>query len=92
MKRSEYEKAAPAFRALLNAEALKPQAEQQWPEMDEWLSVPGEQACTTPGCVAFGRVYQVTLHENADGVFRGQCGPCGQPITPTPVFEEESDG
>lgn len=92
MKRSEYEKKAPAFRALLEAESLKPMAEQQWPELDEWLSVPGEQACTTPTCLAFGRVYQVTLHENADGVFRGECGLCRVAITPTPVFEEESDG
>lgn len=89
MKRSDYEVKAQAFRALLEAEAQKPQDEQQWPEHDDWLAVPGEQTCTTPGCVAFGKTFATTLYENADGVFRGQCGPCGQPITPVPIFEEE---
>lgn len=89
MKRSEYEVKAQAFRALLGAEAAKPQNEQNWPEYDEWLAVPGTNTCTTPNCVVFGREFPVLLHENADGIFRGMCGQCGTETTPVPIFEEE---
>jgi hypothetical protein len=89
MKRSEYEIQAPAFRESLLAQASKPQSEQKWPPVDEWLTVEGTSTCTTPNCVAVGVAFPVTLHENADGVFRGQCGNCNQPIIPEPMFEEE---
>lgn len=89
MKRAEYEAKAPAFRALLMAESEKPTTEQLFPEYEDWLSLPGTNTCTTPNCVAFGISFPVTLHENADGVFRGECGNCGQPITPVPTFEDD---
>ena len=89
MKRSEYEALAVPFRAMLMAEGQKPQAEQRWPEISEWLSIPGTSTCTTPTCRVFGVSFPGTLHENADGVFRGICGQCNQPITPVPVFEED---
>ncbi|MET9350170.1 hypothetical protein [Streptomyces termitum] len=71
MKRSEYEALALEFRVRLAAG--------DFPEGDEWLSVPGTSTCTTPNCHAFGVTCAVRFHENADGVYRGICGPCGQP-------------
>lgn len=74
---------------MLIAEAQKPMGTQEWPELDQWLSIEGISTCTTPSCVVRGVPFPVVLHENADGVFRGQCGECQQPIIPVPVFEEE---
>lgn len=88
MKRSEYTPKAQAFRARLMAEGAKAQAEQVWPEVDEWLSVQGTATCTTPSCVVFGQAFPVTLYENADGVYRGSCGQCGQETQVTPTLEE----
>ena len=88
MKRAEYEAKATAFRALLNEIASRPQNEQDWPDFPDWLSVPGTSTCTTPTCVVFGQPFRVTLHENADGIFRGMCGQCGNPITPVPDLED----
>lgn len=91
MKRSEYEVQAPAFRALLLAEAEKPAATQLFPDFEDWLTLPGTSTCTTPpsDCPVSGQPFPVTLHENADGVFRGQCGQCGNSITPVPTFEDD---
>ncbi|ULR51014.1 hypothetical protein [Streptomyces deccanensis] len=89
MKRSEYEALAAEFRSTLEAISQKPRDEQVWPEYEDWLSIPGTSTCTTPTCRAFGIPDPVTLHENADGIFRGQCGLCQEPITPVPVFEED---
>lgn len=89
MKRSEYEPKAEAFRALLMAEGEKPRDQQVWPEYEDWLSIPGTSTCTTPTCPAFDVADPVVLHENADGVFRGMCGQCGNQITPVPTFEDD---
>lgn len=89
MKRSEYEAKATEFHALLDSIAALPVDQQVWPEYEDWLSIPGTNTCTTPSCAVFGQAFPVTLHENADGVFRGQCGRCGTSITPVPMFEEE---
>ena len=91
MKRSEYEALAIPFRARLQAESLKPQGEQNWPEPEEWLSVAGTNTCTTPldGCSVSGQTFPVILHENGDGIFRGQCGVCGTSIVPVPAFDGE---
>lgn len=89
MKRSEYEAAAVEFRARLNAEGAKPPAEQVWPEYEDWLSAPGTSTCTTPHCEVFGKSFPVTLHENADGVYRAQCGRCGASIEPVLILEDD---
>jgi hypothetical protein len=89
MKRSEYEKAAQEFRSRLLAEAQKPQEEQEWPDYDDWLSVPGVSTCTTPTCRAFAQHLPVTLHENADGIHRGQCGECHRSTIVRPVLEDD---
>lgn len=89
MKRTEYETKAVAFRALLEEISQKPLEEREWPEIGEWLSVPGTSTCTTPTCVVFGQAFPVLLHENADGVFRGVCGQCHESITPVPTFEDD---
>ena len=91
MKRSEYEAKAKEFHALLDSISAKPQDQQVWPEFEDWLSTPGTSICTTPAdlCSVSGVSFPVTLHENADGVFRGQCGVCGMSIVPVPTFEEE---
>lgn len=91
MKRSEYEAKAIEFRALLEEISQKPRDEQEWPELEDWLSIPGTNTCTTPAdvCSVSGQAFPVVLHENADGIFRGQCGVCGASITPVPVFEED---
>jgi hypothetical protein len=89
MTRDEYEKRAAEFRAFLNAEGEKPHAEQRWPEPDEWLSIPGTAVCTTPTCDAFNQALPTTLHENADGIFRGWCGGCETATTVVPIFEED---
>lgn len=88
MKRSVYEVEAPKFRALLEEISQMPEP-RPWPEHDEWLSLAGTNTCTTPDCQVFGQALPVKLHENGDGVFRGQCGVCGNAITPVPVFDEE---
>ncbi len=91
MKRAEYEAKATEFRAALEEISQKPQHEQEWPEHDEWLSIQGVAVCTTPPdqCSVSGQEFSVLLHENGDGVFRGQCGVCGASNTPVPVFEED---
>jgi hypothetical protein len=89
MKRSEYETRATEFRAMLMSEGEKPQTEQTWPEVDEWLQVQGTSTCTTPPCVVVGWHFPVTLYENADGVFRGSCGKCGNATVVTPAFKED---
>lgn len=91
MKRSEYEPKAEAFRALIIAESQKPQAEQLFPDFEDWLSIPGTSTCTTPAdeCPASGKPFPVVLHENADGIYRGQCGLCGNPTDPVPTFEDD---
>lgn len=89
MKRSEYEPKAAEFRTMLMAEAAKPSDQQVWPDPEEWLSIEGVSTCTTPTCAVFGVPFPVVLHENADGVYRGMCGECQQPITPVPIFEED---
>lgn len=89
MKRSEYEAKAKEFHALLDSIAALPVDQQVWPEYEDWLSIPGTSTCTTPTCAVFGIADRVTLHENADSVFRASCGVCGTSITPVPVFEEE---
>ena len=89
MKRSDYNKKAPIFRARLVAEGKKPRDEQVWPEFEDWLQTPGISTCTTPSCVVFGQPFPVTLNENADGVHRGVCGRCGQSTVPVPVLEED---
>lgn len=89
MKRSEYEPKAEEFRAFLMAEGEKPRDEQVWPEFEEWLSIPGTSTCTTPSCPAFNVADPVVLHENADGIYRGQCGACGNPTQPVPTFEDD---
>ena len=89
MKRGEYRKKSASFRARLLAEAKKPRDKQEWPDMDEWLSVPGTSTCTTPACRAFNQPLPVTLYENADGIHRGQCGVCLEPTVPVPVLEED---
>lgn len=91
MKREEYELRAAEFRALLIEESKKPYEDQEWPEADQWLTIPGHQTCTTPSCVAFDVRYDLVLHENADGVFRGVCGACGHEMTPVPTFEDEEE-
>jgi hypothetical protein len=90
MKRSEYEPLAKAFRAELERISQLPEP-RPWPEHDEWLSIPGKTVCTAPSkfCSVSGQEFPVLLHENGDGVFRGQCGVCGAPTTPVPVFDEE---
>jgi hypothetical protein len=88
MKRSEYEPLAKEFRAELERISHLPEP-RPWPEHDEWLQIAGIATCTTPNCVAFGVGFPVLLHENGDGVYRGQCGVCDQPNTPVPVFDEE---
>lgn len=89
MKRAEYEAKATEFRALLEEISLKPADQREWPEHDEWLSIPGTSTCTTPTCAAFGIACPVKLHENGDGVFRGVCGVCDAPTDPVPIFEED---
>jgi len=89
MKRSEYETKAAEFRSLLLAEAEKPQDEQVWPEPDEWLSVQGTSTCTTPTCRLFGYPVAVTLYENADSIYRGQCGICKEPTDARPALEDD---
>lgn len=91
MKRSEYEAKAVEFRAKLEAISQLPPDEREWPEHNEWLSVPGVSVCTTPPaqCSVSGKEFPVLLHENGDGIFRGVCGVCGAEITPTPIFEED---
>ncbi len=91
MKRAEYEARAVEFRARLEEISQRPAEEREWPELDEWLSIQGTSTCTTPpgDCLAGGVTFPVLLHENADGVFRGQCGVCGASITPVPIFEED---
>ncbi|MCX4763253.1 hypothetical protein OG562_20225 [Streptomyces sp. NBC_01275] len=89
MKRSEYEAAAVEFRARLNAEAAKPSGEQTWPELDDWLSVPGTVTCTTPNCAVFAEPCSVTLHENGDGIYRAQCGGCGTSLDPVLTLEDD---
>src|SRR3546814_12280046 len=87
---SEYETKATKFRARLVSEAQKPETDRVWPDISEWLSVPGVALCTTPACVVRGQHFPVTLYENADGVFRGVCGKCNQPTTVIPALEEDS--
>jgi hypothetical protein len=89
MRRSEYQKRAKAFRARLQAEAKKTADQRVWPDMEDWLSTPGTSTCTTPTCPVFGQSFPVTLYENADGIYRGQCGRCKQSITPVPVLEDD---
>jgi len=89
MNRAEYEKKATEFRASLLAESKKPMDEQQWPDIEGWLSTPGTSTCTTPTCRAFDQPCPVVLHENADGIYRGQCGVCQQPTKTTPVWDGE---
>jgi len=89
MRRSEYLRAAREFRSHLAVESMKPEGEQVWPEMEDWLSVPGTSTCTTPSCEAFGEPFPVTLYENMDGIHRGQCGVCLQPTVPVPVLEDD---
>lgn len=88
MKRSEYETQTAAFRARLAAEAAKPKDDQVWPDLQDWLVVPGTSTCTTPTCEAFNISFPVGFHENGDGVYRGQCGPCGQPTETALTLEE----
>ncbi|QWT29812.1 hypothetical protein PP631_gp031 [Streptomyces phage KimJongPhill] len=89
MKRAEYEAKAIEFRALLEEISQRPEEEREWPEHDEWLSIPGTSTCTTPTCAAFGIASPVKLHENGDGVFRAVCGLCDTPTNPVPIFEED---
>lgn len=91
MKRAEYETKAVAFRALLEEISQRPVDQREWPEIHEWLSIPGTSTCTTPPseCSVSGQTFPVLLHENADGVFRGVCGTCNNPITPVPTFEDD---
>ncbi|MEU2434031.1 hypothetical protein ABZ611_31870 [Streptomyces sp. NPDC007861] len=74
MKRSEYEALAVPFRERL--------LEGDWPDdPDQWLKVEAVVRCTTPTCAAFDVADPVTLHENADGVYRVVCGKCCQATT-----------
>lgn len=88
MKRSEYMIKAAKFRALLWQESTKPQHQQEWPSIEDWLSVGGYATCTTPNCEVRGQTFPVTLQENADGIHRVICGRCGSPIIPVLDLEE----
>lgn len=88
MRISEYQTKSAEFRALLNREAEKPQDQQEWPAVADWLSVDGYATCTTPDCAVYGQTFKVTLYENADGVHRVICGRCGASINPYLNLEE----
>ncbi|MFG2022683.1 hypothetical protein [Streptomyces sp. NPDC048825] len=82
MKRSEYEALAAPFRERLLAG--------DWPDNTaDWLSVQGISTCTTPPCEVFDQPFPVTLHENADGIYRVQCGRCGTSIVPVLNLEDD---
>ena len=49
-----------------------------WLGPEEWPSVQAEVTCRTSGCPAEGRAHVVTVHENVDGSYAVECGPCGQ--------------
>ncbi|MFE4960413.1 hypothetical protein ACFRCW_42365 [Streptomyces sp. NPDC056653] len=42
-------------------------------------------SCQTPACPAFSQPVPITLHDNADGVYRCVCGVCSQPNNLEPV-------
>jgi hypothetical protein len=89
MKKSDHEKRATAFRKQLAEEAVKPRDQQQWPTIDEWPTIRATATCRTPNCPAENTPFPVQLHENADGIYRATCGPCGQPHTDlTTTFDD----
>src|SRR3546814_11361854 len=89
MRRSEYETKATKFRARLVSEAQKPETDRVWPDISEWLSVPGVALCTTPASVVRGQHFPVTLYENSVGLFGRVCGKCNQPTTVITALAED---
>lgn len=51
----------------------------EWLDDDQWPKVRHTVVCHTKGCPAFGVPFTEDLNEQVDGVFRSDCGPCGQP-------------
>lgn len=77
--RDQYTEHAEAFRAHLREQADRPRDEQEWPEdTDAWLAYPVTVICQTAGCPAHGVPQQIDLHEQADGLYRSTCYPCGR--------------
>lgn len=79
MKSAEFESAKKSFVARLQKEAKKPSEEQEWPE-DDWMTIPAQVVCHTPGCPSSEKVFEVTLAVNADALFRVSCGKCGKEV------------
>jgi len=67
-----------AFRQLL-ADTLA--AGGEFPEPDDWLTVPLTVACHTTGCERDGVEHDVQGGVNLDGEYRIYCGHCTQQMT-----------